>query len=92
MHSGGFMSDVVNYIQNEYTKEELQNKFVKEFIRVRKENNLTQTLFSQYSGVTREKIARIESNMHSPSVDSLIDILAPIGYTIKIVKVEKKRL
>lgn len=85
------MYDVINYIENDYTKEELKDKFLKEFISVRKENNLTQALFSQYSGVTREKIARIENKMHSPSINSLIDILAPIGYTIKIVKIEKKR-
>lgn len=85
------MYEVINYIETDYTKEELKNKFIKEFISVRKENNLTQNLFGLYSGVPREKIARIEGKMHSPSIDSLIDILAPIGYTIKIVKIDKKR-
>jgi transcriptional regulator with XRE-family HTH domain len=79
-----------NYIEASYNAEELQKIFVKEFAKFRRENNLTQDLFSKYSGVPREKIARIEAGMHSPSLLSLLQILGPIGYTIKIVKVQKK--
>lgn len=79
-----------NYIKCDYTVEELKAAFVKDFTRVRKENNLTQDLLSKYSKVSREKIARIEAKMHSPTVASLIDILGPIGYTIKIEKVKSK--
>lgn len=49
-----------NYIEVAYNPEELNEIFIKEFISFRKENNLTQDLFSKYSGVSREKIARIE--------------------------------
>ena len=78
-----------NYIKNSYSPEELNNKFVKDFAKFRRENNLTQTLLSKYCNVPREKIARIELGMHSPSVKSLLQILGPIGYTIKIEKVQK---
>lgn len=80
----------VNYIEASYDALELNDVFIKEFIRFRKENNLTQELFSMYSGVSRTKIARIENGSHSPSVLSLLEILGPIGYTIKIEKVSKK--
>jgi len=79
-----------NYIETSYNPEELNEIFIKEFIRFRKENNLTQDLFSKYSEVPREKIARIEAGMHSPSILSLLKIIGPIGYTIKIVKVKDK--
>jgi transcriptional regulator with XRE-family HTH domain len=79
-----------NYIECSYTAEELEKIFIKEFAKFRRENNLTQDLFSKYSGVPREKIARIEAGMHSPSINSLLKILGPIGYTIKIEKVTKK--
>ena len=79
-----------NYIEASYNAEELEKIFVKEFAKFRRENNLTQNLFSKYSGVPREKIARIEAGMHSPSILSLLQILGPIGYTIKLVKVQKK--
>ena len=77
----------VNYIETKYNVDDLNKIFIKEFAKVRRENNLTQTLLSKYSNVTREKITRIEKGMHSPSVLSLLNILGPIGYTIKIVKV-----
>ena len=37
-----------------------------------------------------EEIARIESKMHSPTVKNLIQILGPLGYTIKIEKIKKQ--
>ena len=81
----------VNYIDNSYNADELNKMFVKEFIRFRKENNLTQDLFAKFSNVSRTKIARIENGSSSPSVLSLLKILGPIGYTIKIEKVKKGR-
>jgi len=79
-----------NFIDKSYTAEELNAKFIKDFAKFRRENNLTQTMLSKYSNVPREKIARIELGMHSPSIKSLLKILGPIGYTIKIEKVETK--
>lgn len=79
-----------NYIEASFNPNELNEIFIKEFIRFRKENNLTQDLFSKYSEVPREKIARIEAGMHSPSILNLLKIIGPIGYTIKIVKVKDK--
>lgn len=80
-----------NYIECSFTSSELNEIFIKEFIQFRKENNLTQELFSKYSGVSRTKIARIESGISSPSILSLLKILGPIGYTIKITKVKEKK-
>ena len=83
------MEDEFNSYLNEFTVDELNEMFIKDFIRFRKENNLTQDLFSKYSGVSRTKIARIENGSSSPSVFSLLKILGPIGYTIKIEKIKK---
>ena len=80
-----------NYIETTYNAEELNKLFIKEFISFRKENNLTQELFSKYSKVSRTKIARIENGSSSPTIKSMLDILGPIGYTLKIVKVEPKK-
>ena len=80
-----------NYIDCSYSVDELNNMFIKEFIKFRKENNLTQDLFSKYSGVSRTKIARIENGSSSPTISSLLKILGPIGYTIKIKKVTKHK-
>ena len=80
----------INYIKTSFNPEELNEMFIKEFIRFRKENNLTQELFSKYSKVSRTKIARIENGSSSPTIKSLLEILGPLGYTVKIVKVKKE--
>ena len=84
------MFDYINYIESPKKPDELHKDFINEFILFRKENNLTQELMSLYSGVCRTKIARIENESHSPSIKSIIDILGPLGYTIKIEKIKKK--
>ena len=83
------MLDYINYIIPSKSVDELEKDFINDFIRFRKENNLTQEVLSYYSKVPRTKIARIESGMHSPSIKSILDIIGPIGYTIKIEKIKK---
>ena len=84
------MNEYINYIEAKKTPEELEKEFIREFVSFRKENNLTQELLSIYSNVNRVKIARIESGMHSTSIKNLLEILGPIGYTIKIEKINEE--
>ena len=84
------MYEYINYIEPIKSNEELEKDFISDFIAFRKENNLTQEVLGLYSKVSRVKVARIESGMHSPTVKNLIQILGPIGYTIKIEKIKKK--
>ena len=67
----------------------LEQDFISDFIKLRKDNNLTQQKLSDLSGVIRETIARIEAGITSPQISTLIKILKPLGYTIKIEKIEK---
>ena len=83
------MFDYINYIDVNKTPDELEDEFIKSFIAFRKENNLTQELLALYSKVNRVKIARIENKMHSPTIKNLLEILGPLGYTIKIEKIKK---
>lgn len=83
------MYDYINFIKSVKTTEELEKDFINDFIAFRKENNLTQEILANYSKVNRVKIARIESGMHSPTIKNVLEILGPIGYTIKIEKIKK---
>ena len=67
----------------------LEQDFISDFIKLRKDNNLTQQKLSDLSGVIRETIARIEAGITSPQISTLIKILKPLGYTVKIEKIEK---
>ena len=84
------MYEYINYIEVDKTPEELEQEFLNDFVSFRKENNLTQELLALYSKVNRVKIPRIESGMHSPTIKNIIQILGPLGYTIKIEKVKNK--
>ena len=90
-YGGDSMKYDSSYVDYTYSGEELSKAFIKEFVKFRKENNLTQDVFAQFAGCSREKIARIESGMHSPSLISLLNILGAIGYTLKIEKVVYKK-
>lgn len=70
--------------------QDLEYQFICDFIQVRKDNHLTQQALADLSGVVREKIAKIENNLNSPQLNSLIKVLAPIGYTIKIMPIQKE--
>ena len=85
------MNEYINYIKTDKSVLELKKDFINNFISFRRENNLTQEMLAEYSKVSRVKISRIESGMHSPSINSLIEILGPIGYTIKIEKITKNK-
>lgn len=69
---------------------DLEYEFICEFIRLRKDKGLTQQSLADMAGVVREKIAKIENHLNSPQLNSLINILEPIGYTVKIVPLKEK--
>lgn len=78
------------YIEREKVLQEIEYKFVKDLVNLRHEKKLTQQQMADSANVIRETIARIENQMTSPQVNTLIKILEPIGYTIKIVPIDKK--
>lgn len=84
------MDKVNEFIEKEKLLSELEYQLVKDFIRVRKNQKLTQQEVANRCNVIRETIARIESSITSPQVNTLIKILEPLGYTIKIVPLERK--
>lgn len=70
---------------------ELEYDFVQDFIKLRKDNHLTQEAMANQSGVIRLTITRIENLITSPQINTLIKILEPIGYTVKIEPIDKKK-
>ncbi len=69
---------------------DIEYKFIEDFIKLRKEKGMTQHSLAELSGVLREKVAKIENHLNSPQINSLIKILQPIGYTIKIVPIDEE--
>ena len=87
---------IVEEISEEYKErlerlDSLEQELVDSVINLRKERRLTQQEVADDADVIRETIARIENRITSPQVNTLLKILEPFGYTIKITKISKKK-
>ncbi len=69
----------INYI--------LEAEFRQCLKKTRKQEGYTQEKLAKKCNIIRETIARIESGIVSPQLNTLIKILEPIGYTIDIKKI-----
>lgn len=81
--------NVKQYINKEELLTKLEYNLICDFIKLRKNNGLTQKELAEYSNTIRETIAKIENQIVSPQINTLIKILEPLGYTIKIEKIDK---
>ena len=68
----------------------LEKELIKAIIEARKKANLTQRDLSEKSGVIQPSIAKIESFARSPQATTLIKLLYPMGYTIKVVPLNEE--
>ena len=85
------MDKVKTYEDREEKLQELEYAFVQDFIKLRKDNHLTQEALANQAGVIRLTITRIENLITSPQINTLIKILEPIGYTVRIEPIYKKK-
>lgn len=88
--------DVKKEIERDFSKEELEEiELEKEIIRAtieaRKSLNLTQQELSKLSGIVQPSIAKIENFVRTPQYTTLMRLLRPMGYTIKVVPLEEKK-
>ena len=67
----------------------LEQDFIDSLVKLRKTRDLTQQKMADDAGVIRETVAIIENRITSPQVNTLLKILEPLGYTIKITKIKK---
>ena len=84
------MKKVEEYVQDEKRIMDLEYELIKELVTLRKDKHLSQQKVADSAHVIRETIARIENQITSPQISTLIKILEPLGYTIKIVPIKKK--
>lgn len=68
---------------------QLEKDIIEATIEARKRNKLTQRELSEISGVKQPAIARIEKYINSPQTSTLIKLLYPMGYTIRVVPLEE---
>jgi predicted transcriptional regulator len=64
----------------------LEKSLIAAVVEAREQNGLTQKQLSELCGIKQPVIARLESAVHSPQINSMIRILKPLGYTLAVVK------
>lgn len=67
---------------------DLEYDLICDFIKLRNDLGLTQKEMASKSGVVREMIATIENRKKHPQINTLLKILKPFGYTLKITKIK----
>ena len=68
----------------------LEKDLIRTMVAIREEKGLTQSQLAEMCNVKQPVIARMESAVHSPQIDSLLKILTPLGYTLQIVPMGRK--
>lgn len=83
------VKEKLDFTPEEMAEIQLEEDLIIATIEARKNNNLSQRDLSKKSGIKQPAIARIESRIHSPSANTLIRLLYPTGYTIRVVPLNK---
>lgn len=88
--------DVKKEIETDFTPEdfeemELEKQVIRATIEARKKANITQQELSKLSGIIQPSIAKIERGVRIPQYTTLIKLLYPLGYTLKVVPLEKNK-
>ena len=68
----------------------LEKDLIRTLVAIREEKGLTQSQLAEMCNVKQPVIARMESAVHSPQIDSLLKILTRLGYTLQIVPMGRK--
>ena len=68
-----------------------QVSLIGKMIEAREKKGLSQRKLAELSGVKQPAIARLESMKATPQIDTLLKILAPLGYTLSIMPLKKER-
>jgi DNA-binding XRE family transcriptional regulator len=58
-----------------------------ELIRARNEQKISQRKLEELTGIRQPAIARIEKGAISPSIDTMLKVLAPLGKTLAVVPI-----
>ena len=77
------------FTEQEIEEAKIEAEILEVFVEARKKKLITQKQLEELCGIKQPMIARIESGETTPRIDTLIKLLLPLGYTLKVVP--KKR-
>lgn len=82
----------LNITPEEEEEIRLEMELIEATIKARKSEKISQEELSRRSGLKQSAIARVERGTHSPSANTLIRMLHPMGYTLKVVPLKNTKI
>ena len=79
----------INLTKEDEIAIKLEKSLIDSVIDIRKKKDLSQIELAKRANIKQSQLARFERAVHSPQVNSLIKILYPLGYTIKLERIRK---
>ena len=73
-----------------YSEVENEYKLIREVVKARKEQGLTQQELAEMIGVKQQVISRFEREKHIPTLDNFLKILDGVGLVLKLEKKQKR--
>lgn len=73
------------YVENEKFLLEQEYHIISELVRIRGVQNMSQKRLSEMVEMSQPSLARLESKRISPGIDTMLKLLAPLGYTLEVV-------
>lgn len=64
-----------------------QYDLIKKEIEIRNKKNLSQRELCELVGMSQPSLAKIEKNINSPTILTMLKILEPMGYTLSLKKI-----
>lgn len=83
------MEEKEKFIVKEQMLMELEHQLIKDFVMIRK-GKMTQQELAEKSEIVRQTINRIENSLTDPQLFTMIKLLVPLGFTLKIVPLEEE--
>ena len=77
------------YIKREKMIMNMEYSIITNYIKLRKNAKISQEQLANETNVIITTIARIENNMNSPQLKTMLELLEPLGYTLEIVPIKK---
>ena len=85
-----YIADESRVTLEEKRKINFEVELIGKMIEAREKKGYSQRELAELSGVKQPAIARMESLKSTPQVDTLLKILAPLGYTLSITPIKGK--
>lgn len=86
-----YMADETRVTLGEREKINFEVSLIGKMIEAREAKGMSQRELAELSGVKQPAIARIESMKTTPQIDTLLKVLAPLGYTLSITPLQQQK-